>query len=61
MRNFIFCTVYLIVRVINYGRLRWASHKDKMEEGSGAFKILTHICTEILIYNVINNISSLFV
>ena len=33
MRNFIVCTVHLI--------LRWAGHVARMEEGRSAFKILT--------------------
>ena len=40
MRNFIVCTVQLIVRVIKSRRLR-ASHVAKMEEDRSAFKILT--------------------
>ena len=30
-----------IVRVIKSGRLRWAGHVARMEEGRSAFKILT--------------------
>ena len=30
-----------IVRVIKSGRLRWAGHVARMEEGKSAFKILT--------------------
>ena len=30
-----------IVRVIKSGRLRWAGHRARMEEGRSAFKILT--------------------
>ena len=41
MRNFIVCTVHLIVRVIKSRRLRWAGHVARMEEGRSAFKILT--------------------
>ena len=41
MRNFIVCTVHLIVRVIKSRRLRWAENIARMEEGRGAFKILT--------------------
>ena len=41
MRNFIVCTVHLIVRVIKSKRLRWAGHVAKMLEGKSAFKILT--------------------
>ena len=33
VRNFIVCTVHLIVRVIKSGRLRWAGHVARMEEG----------------------------
>ena len=42
MRNFIVCTVHLIiVWVIKSRRLRWAGHVVRMEEGRSAFKILT--------------------
>ena len=41
MRNFIVCTIHLIVRVIKSRRLRWAGHVARMEEGRSAFKILT--------------------
>ena len=41
MRNFIICTVYLIVRVIKSRRLKWAGHVARMEEGRRAFRILT--------------------
>ena len=41
MRNFVVCTVHLIVRVIKSRRLRWAEHVARMEEGRSAFKILT--------------------
>ena len=41
MRNFIVCSVHLIVRVIKSRRLRWAGHVVSMEEGRSAFKILT--------------------
>ena len=41
MRNFVVCTVHLIVRVIKSRRLRWAGHVVRMEEGRSAFKILT--------------------
>ena len=41
MRNFIICTVYLIVRVIKSRRLRWAGLVARIEEGRSAFKILT--------------------
>ena len=41
IRNFIVCTVHLIVRVIKSRRLRWAGHVARMEEGKSAFKILT--------------------
>ena len=40
-RNFIVCTVHLIVRVIKSRRLRWAGHIARMEEGRSAFKVLT--------------------
>ena len=30
-----------VVRVITFGRLRWAGHVARMEEGRRAFKILT--------------------
>ena len=41
MRNFIVCTVHLIiVRVIKSRTLRWAGHVARMEERS-AFKMLT--------------------
>ena len=30
-----------IVRVIKFGRLRWAEHVARMEEGRSTFKILT--------------------
>jgi len=30
-----------IIRVIKSGRLRWAGHVARMEEGMSAFKILT--------------------
>ena len=33
MRNFIVCTVHLIVTVIKSRRLRWAGHVARMEEG----------------------------
>ena len=39
MRNFIVCTVHLIV--IKSRRLRWARRVARMEEGRSAFKILT--------------------
>ena len=35
MRNFIVCTVHLIVRMIKSRRLRWADHVARMEEGTG--------------------------
>ena len=42
MRNFIVCTVHLvIVSVIKSRRLRWAGHVARMEEGRSTFKILT--------------------
>ena len=41
MRNFIFCIIHLIVRMINSRRLRRAGHVARMEEGRSAFKILT--------------------
>ena len=41
MRNFIVCTVHLIIRVIKSRRLRWESHVARMEEGRSAFQILT--------------------
>ena len=41
MRNFIVCTVRLIVRVITFRRLRWAGHLARMEDDGSAFKILT--------------------
>jgi hypothetical protein len=42
MRNFIVCTLHLIlVRVIKSRRLRWAGHIDRMDEGMKAFKFLT--------------------
>ena len=41
MRYFIVCTVQLIlIRVINYRRLRWAGHVARMEKGTSAFKLL---------------------
>ena len=40
MRNFIVCTVHLIVRVVKSTRLRWAGHVDRMEESRSAFRIL---------------------
>ena len=40
LRNFIVCTVHLIVRMIK-SRLRWAGHVTRMEKGRSAFKILT--------------------
>ena len=40
-RNFVVCTVHLIVRIIKSRRLRWAGHVARMEEGSSALKILT--------------------
>ena len=41
MRNFIVCTVHLIIKVIKSRRLRWIGHIARMEEGRSAFKILT--------------------
>ena len=42
MRNFIVCTIHLIiVRVIKSRRLMWARHETRMVEGRSAFKILT--------------------
>ena len=41
MRNFIVCTVHLIIKVIKSRRLRWTSHVARMEEGRSYFKILT--------------------
>ena len=42
MRNFIVCTLHLIlVRVIKPRRLRWAGHVARMEEGRRNFKMLT--------------------
>ena len=41
MRNFIVCTVRLIVRMIKSRRLRWAGHVARMEESRSAFKMLT--------------------
>ena len=41
MRNFIICTIHLIVRVILSRRLRWTDHVARMKEGRSAFKILT--------------------
>ena len=40
MRNFMYCSPNT-VKVIKYRRLRWASHVARMEEGRGAFEILT--------------------
>ena len=45
MRNFIFCTVHLIVRVIKCIRLRWAGHIARIKEGSSVFEILTGTLT----------------
>ena len=39
MRNFLVCTVHLIL--IKPRRLRWADHVARMEEDRSAFKILT--------------------
>ena len=39
MRNFIVCTVPNIL-VLKSGRLRWAGHVARKEEGRSAFKIL---------------------
>ena len=39
LRNFIVCTVHLIVRAIKSRRLRWAGHVARMENGRSAFKI----------------------
>ena len=41
MKNFIVCTVHLIVRVIKSRRLRSADHVARMEEIRSAFRILT--------------------
>ena len=41
MRNFIVCTVHLIVKVNKSRRLRWAGNVARMEEGRGALKLLT--------------------
>ena len=41
MRNFIVCTVHLIVRVIKSRRLRWEGHVARIEKGRSAFKLLT--------------------
>ena len=41
MRNFIVCTVHLIVRVIKSRKLRWAGNVARMEEGRRVFKIVT--------------------
>ena len=41
MRNFIVCTVHLIVRVIKSRRLSWAGQVARMKEGRSASKILT--------------------
>ena len=41
MRNFIVCTVHLIIRVIKSRRLRWTGHVARMQEDKSAFKILT--------------------
>ena len=41
MRNFTIRTVQLIVRFINYRRLRWLGHLTRMEAGRSAFKILS--------------------
>ena len=38
MRNYIVCTVHLILRVIKSIILRWAGHVARMEEGRSAFK-----------------------
>ena len=45
VRNFIVCTIHLIVRVIKSRRLRWTGHVTRMEEGRSAFKILTNKLT----------------
>ena len=42
-RNFIVCTVHLIVRVIKARRLRWAVHVVRMEKSRSALKILERI------------------
>ena len=41
IRNFIVCTVHLIVRVIESRRLRWAGHVARRKEGKSAFRIYT--------------------
>ena len=41
MMNFVLYRSSDIVRVIKSGRLRWAGHVAKMEEGRSAFKIFT--------------------
>ena len=42
MRDFIVCTVHLIiVRVIKSRRLRWAGRVARLEEDRSAFKMLT--------------------
>ena len=41
MRNFIVCTVHLIVREIKSRGLRWAVNLARMEEGRSALKIET--------------------
>ena len=41
IRNFIVCTVHIILRVIKFRRLRWAGHVARMEEGRSSFNILT--------------------
>ena len=46
MRNFIICTVPLIVRAIKSRRLRWEGHVARMEEDRGAFKIVIGTPTE---------------
>ena len=40
MRNFIVCTVHLIVRVIKSRRLRWTGHVARQEESRCTFKSL---------------------
>ena len=41
IKNVLDCTVHLVVRMVKYGRLKWAEHVVKMEEDSSGFKIRT--------------------
>ena len=46
MRNYIVCTVQLIIRVIKSRRLRWAGHAARNEDDMSSFKLLTGKPTE---------------